>query len=337
MKKLKEAMYYKKLKNKIVQCQLCPHFCVLKDKQRGKCKARQNKDGKLYSLVYATPCSYAIDPVEKKPLFHFLPGSKIYSIGVAGCNLACKFCQNWTISQTGPEGIASLDLPPAKIVNEAVKNKCEGIAYTYTEPTIAFEYVLDTAKLARKKGLKNIMVTNGFINPEPIKELYPYIDAANVDLKGFTEKFYSEITGAKLKPVLDALKSIKIQGTFIEITNLMIPTLNDDMKMVEKMCKWIKQNLGDETPLHFSRFFPDYLLEHLPPTPVETLEQAYNIAKRTGLKFVYLGNLYVDKEDDTICPKCKNVLIKREGFVVAENSIKKGHCNCGYTVPGVWK
>ncbi|MBW3003063.1 AmmeMemoRadiSam system radical SAM enzyme [Candidatus Woesearchaeota archaeon] len=333
---MKEALHYKKLKNGVVQCGLCPWFCVLKHRERGNCGVRINNKGKLYSLVYAKPCSAAIDPVEKKPLFHFMPGSKIYSIGTAGCNLKCKFCQNWTISQSRPEDVQMLDLPPRSVVENAVKADCKGVAYTYTEPTIFYEYVLDTAKIAHRKGLKNIMVTNGFINPGPVKELYPYIDAANIDLKGFTERFYRDVAGARLKPVLEAIKLIQKQGTFIELTNLLIPTLNDDTKLIKKMCEWIVKNLGKKVPLHFSRFFPDYQLQHIPPTPEKTLFKAFEVAKSSGLEYVYLGNLVVDDEDDTFCPKCGNLVIKRERYVAVENNLKNGKCQCGNDVPGVW-
>ncbi len=332
---MKEALFYKKLKEDGVQCQLCPHFCVLKPVERGKCKVRENQNGKLMSLVYAKPCAVAIDPIEKKPFFHFQPGSSSFSVGTAGCNLACKFCQNWTSSQANPEDVRNLDLEPKKLVEEALKSGCKSIAYTYNEPTIYYEYVLDTAKLARKKGIKNITVTNGFINPEPLNELDAYIDAANIDLKAFHEDFYKNICSARLKPVLDAIKLMKEKGTWIELTNLVIPTLNDDMEEIKEMCNWIIHNLGKETPLHFSAFYPSYKLLDLPSTKPEFLEKARQEAMKTGLKYVYVGNV-VTKSSNTYCPQCKELAIERS-FYITEDYTDKGKCKkCGYKIEGVW-
>jgi pyruvate formate lyase activating enzyme len=335
---MKEALYYKALKNKIVQCFICPRKCIIKEGERGFCKSRENRNGKLYSLVYAIPCSVNVDPIEKKPLFHFLPGTTAYSVGTSGCNLRCKFCQNWQISQAMPEDVPFIDLKPEKVVEEAIANGCKSIAYTYTEPTIFYEYMLDTAKLAKKKGIKNVYVSNGFINEEPLKELCRYIDAANIDLKGFSDDFYRQITGAWLQPVLDTLKTLKKEGVWIEITNLIIPTLNDDAAMIRKMCLWIKGQLGDDIPLHFSRFFPDYKLMDLPPTSPETLIKAKEIAEKAGLKYIYIGNLKTEKDEQTKCPKCGKVLVNREWFRATENNIKNGSCySCGEKIEGVWK
>lgn len=286
---MKEALYYKKLKKRVVQCQLCPRFCTLKTNQVGKCRVRQNIKGVLYSLVYNKACSIALDPIEKKPLYKFLPGTKTLSIATVGCNLSCMQCQNWEISQAYP----TENLPetsPKKIVELAIKEKCPSISYTYSEPTICYEYILKISKLAREKGIKNIIVSNGYINPEPLKELCKYIDAANIDLKAFTERFYKKICKASLKPVLESLKLLKEKNIHIEITNLLIPTLNDDPKEIEKMCKWIKENLGEKTPLHFSRFFPMYQLREIPITPIETLETAKQIGDKY-LRYVYIGNV----------------------------------------------
>lgn len=334
---MKEALHYKKLKNKLVQCNICPRNCIIKPKEYGFCRTRENKDGKLISRVYSAPCSVAIDPIEKKPLFHFLPGSSSYSIGTAGCNLRCKFCQNWSISQAMPKNVPFIDLPPEKIVQEALANNCSSIAYTYTEPTVFYEYVLDTAKLARKKGLKNICVTNGFINQEPLKELYKYIDAANIDLKGFTDKFYREITGAWLQPVLDAIKTAYKMGVWIELTNLVVPTLNDDLKIIKKMCEWIKDELSPDVPLHFSRFFPDYKMKDLHPTPEETLIKAGETAKKAGLNYVYIGNIMLPEWGNTYCPKCRKLIIERRWFEVVQNKIKNNKCKCREKIAGVWK
>ena len=334
---MKEAAYYNKLKDKKVQCLICPRKCIVKEGEYGFCKARKNEKGKFYSVVYAAPCAVNIDPIEKKPLFHFLPGSTVYSVGTTGCNLRCKFCQNWQISQAMPKDVPLIDLSPEKIVEEAIANGCSSIAYTYTEPSIFFEYMLDTAKLAKKKGLKNVFVSNGFINPEPLKELCKYIDAANIDLKSFSDDFYRKITGAWLDPVLESLKILKQEGVWVEITNLIIPTLNDDMEMIKKMCLWIKGQLGDDTPIHFSRFFPNYLLKDYSPTGENTLLKAGEIAKKVGLKYVYVGNIELEKWDNTYCPECGGLLVKRRWFEVAENNIKKGRCKCKEKIEGVWE
>jgi pyruvate formate lyase activating enzyme len=335
---MKEAMFYEKLKDKKVHCLLCPQNCVILDKKRGNCRVRENRNGTLYSLVYAKPCSIAIDPIEKKPLFHFMPGSSVYSIGTTGCNLHCLFCQNWTTSQVGPEEVPAPEMMPEKIVEEAIDSGCKSIAYTYNEPTIFYEMCYDVSRIAREKGLKNIMVTNGYINEEPAKKLYKYIDAANIDLKGFSEDFYRKITGARLEPVLKTIKLVHEMGVWVELTNLIIPTLNDDMKMVEKMCNWIKDNVGTEAPLHFSRFFPMYKLEHLPVTSPGTLFEAAKVAKKIGLKYVYIGNIINEEGENTYCPKCNNLLVKRQVFEVLENNISKGKCKkCKQDIAGIWE
>ena len=333
---MKEARHYEKLKENNVRCLICPRKCIVKDGERGFCKARENKKGKLYSLVYAAPCAVNIDPIEKKPLFHFLPGTDVYSIGTAGCNLRCKFCQNWQIAQAMPEDTPFIELNPENVVKEAIANCCKSIAYTYTEPTIFFEYVLDTAKLAKKKGIKNVIVSNGFVNQEPLKELCKYIDAANIDLKSFSNDFYKKVTGAWLEPVLESLKTLKKEGVWVEVTNLIIPGLNDDMKMIRKMCVWIKEELGEEVPLHFSRFFPDYLLKDYPPTEEKVLVKAKGVAEKAGLKYVYIGNIRTEKDEKTKCPKCGKVVIDREEFMIKENNLKNGKCSCGEKIAGEW-
>jgi len=299
---------------------------------------RENRKGVLYSLVYGTPCAAEIDPVEKKPQYHFYPGSTAYSIGTAGCNLHCKFCQNWWMSQSSPEEVPSFSLPPEELVKKAIENKCKSIAYTYNDPIVFYEYTLDTAKLAREKGIKNIFVTNGFINPEPLKELCKYLDAAHVDLKGFTEEYYSNICSARLAPVLETLKILKKEGVWFEVINLVIPTLNDDMTIIRKMCQWLKTNIGADCVLHFSRFFPDYKLQYLPPTPEETLEKAKAVAEKCGLHYVYIGNVF-GREDNTYCPKCKKLLIRRSSFyTILENKVKKGKCPyCNEVIAGVFE
>lgn len=286
---MKEALYYKKLKNKIVQCQLCPHFCVLKQDEVGKCRVRQNISGTLYSLVFGKACSIAIDPIEKKPLYRFLPGTNTLTIATMGCNFFCSFCQNYEISQTNPIGTIP-NTSAKKIIEIALKEKCPSISFSYSDPIIAYEYVLSIAKLAKKNNLKNIIVSNGFINPEPLKKLCKYLNAANIDIKSFREGFYKKVCKSSLKPVLESLKILKENKIHIEITNLLIPGLNDNPKEIEEMCKWIKENLGEKTPLHFSRFFPMYQLKDVPITPVETLEKAKQIGDKY-LKYVYLGNV----------------------------------------------
>ncbi len=334
---MKEALFYKKLEDKKVQCLLCPRGCIIPEGKRGFCKVRENKNGKLNALVYSKPCSIQIDPIEKKPLFHFLPGHKSFSIGTTGCNLACKHCQNYTTSQAEVEEVPGYELTPEKAVTEAIKQDCKSIAYTYNEPSIFYEYVLDTAKLARQSKLKNVTVTNGFINEEPFEKLYKYIDGANVDLKAFDDKFYREITTAWLEPVLNTLKILKKIGTWFEITNLIIPTLNDDLKKIKKMCEWIKENLGVDVPLHFTAFYPTYKLTNLPSTSPEILVKARDIALKVGLHYVYVGNVYIGGAENTYCPKCGKLLIERMGFAILQNRIKNGKCSCGEKIAGVWE
>ncbi len=332
---MKQALFYQKLPKKQVQCLLCPRKCLIPDGARGACKARINQKGILYTLNYAQPVSVGLDPIEKKPLFHFLPAKYAFSVGTAGCNLACKFCQNYSISQALPEQLHTQHLPPKDLVKQAQSNDCPIIAYTYSEPTVFYEYVLDTAKLARAKHLKNVIVSNGFINPAPLKKLAPLIDAANIDLKCFEEEFYKEISLAHLKPVLKSLKILKKEGVWLEVTNLLIPSLNDSDEQIRKLCFWIKENLGSEAPLHFSRFFPTYKLKHLPPTPLETLEKAKKIAQQAGLKFVYLGNL--PGEQNTLCPSCQKQVIKRFDNQVTAFNLEKNECEfCHQEIPGIF-
>lgn len=336
--KMREALYYKKINESVVQCELCPRKCLIRENQKGYCTVRKNVKGKLYSLVYGKPVSIAVDPIEKKPVFHLLPGSKSFSLATVGCNLRCIHCQNWQISQTEPENVHAYDLSPAEIVKAAIKEKCESISYTYTEPTVYYEYMLDIAKLAKQKGIKNVVVTAGYINPEPLKELCKYIDVYRVDLKGFSEEFYRKISAADLSPVLDAIKITKEQKVWVEIINLIIPGYNDDMDEIKKMCIWIKKNVGDEVPLYFSRFTPQHKLAMIPMTPIETLNKARKIAKEVGLKFVYIGNVPGHEGENTYCPNCEKIIIKRSGFFLRENNLKDGKCRfCSRKIPGIWK
>ncbi len=335
---MKQALYFKKLKDKKVQCQLCPRLCRLKPEEIGNCRARKNIDGKLFSLVYGKSVSAAVDPIEKKPLFHFLPGTSAYSIGTTGCNLHCLHCQNWETSQGDVGEYQVKELPPEKVVEEAVNNGCSSIAFTYNEPTIFYEYALDTAKLAKKKGLKCVIVSNGFINKEPLEKWCKYIDAANIDLKAFDDKFYRKTTTAWLKPALESLKILKEKGVWLEITYLIIPTLNDNLKKIKEMCEWIKNNLGNDVPLHFNAFYPCYELKDVEPTPVETLVKAREVAIQAGLNFVFVGNVVEEDFLSTYCSKCKSLLIERSaGYGAEVKNLEKGKCGeCGERVEGIW-
>lgn len=334
----REAKYYEKMSSGYVRCTRCPLNCVLPPGGVGYCRARKNIKGKLYTLVYGNPCAVHVDPIEKKPLFHLLPGTGSFSISTAGCNFRCRFCQNWQISQRGPEEVDNVFLPPKEVVRMAKEAHCRTIAFTYGEPGVFSEYMLDTAEIAKKAGIKTLMHSNGYWNPKPLRDLCPYLDAANIDLKGFTDKFYQKFCGGELEPVLRSLKILKEEGVWLEVTNLIIPGANDDMKTIKKMCIWIKKNLGPDVPLHFSRFYPMYKLENLPPTPIKTLEQARKVALGVGLHYVYIGNVSGHPAENTYCPQCKKLLIEREGYVIKRNNIVKGKCKfCGKIIAGVWR
>ncbi len=322
----------------LVICELCPKNCSIPDGQSGDCRVRVNMGGKLIAVTYGRPCSIHIDPMEKKPLFHFLPSTPIFSIATAGCNLHCKNCQNWQISQANPYDIDNFNLSPKMIVNLAIRKSCQSIAYTYSEPTVFYEYVYDTAVYARERGIKNVLVTAGYINPKPQKKICRYIDASNTDLKGFNEGFYRSNCFATLRPVLDGMVIAREMGVWLEITNLVIPTLNDDLTEVRRMCKWIKKNLGDYIPLHFSRFHPQYRLRNLPPTPLNFLRNARKEAMNTGLKYVYIGNVIGEDGENTYCPNDGKLLIGRIGFTITAYSIINGRCKvCNEKIEGVWK
>lgn len=322
---LKEASFYTKLKKNFVRCDLCPIRCIIEPGKTGNCNVRQNIDGTLYSLVYNQLITYHIDPIEKKPLYHFYPGSKILSIATAGCNLRCNFCQNWEISQSKPDEVPTYNMTPEDIVALARKNDCPNIAFTYTEPTVFYEYMLDIARLAGKEDIKTVWVTCGYINEEPLRKLLPWLDAANIDLKGFSEEFYQTYTTGKLQPVLDCIRICSEENLFFEITNLVIPKANDDPEMIREMCEWIVQTCGKDTPVHFSRFHPDYKLLNRPATPLKTLLKAKDIAREAGLQYVYIGNIQTDFED-TICPNCGTRVIDRSGYLIRENRIIDGKC-----------
>ncbi len=334
-KVIKEALFYRKSDDRI-QCQLCPRKCIISDGGRGFCRVRENRHGKLYSLVYSLPSAVHIDPIEKEPQLHNFPGTDILCIGTVGCNFKCLHCQNWHLSQSSPGELETYYLPPEKVVKIALERKIPAISFTYNDPIVCYEYLYDVSVLAKQKGVRTLWHSNGFINPEPLREILKYTDAVTIDLKGFTKKAYKN-SSAELEPVLETLKIIKEEGVWLEIVNLVIPGLNDEAENIKRMCEWIKKNLGEDVPLHFSRFSPSYKLIKLPPTPIKTLEQAYGIAKDAGLHYVTLGNVPGHKHNSTFCPECGKRLIHRTHFQVLKNNIIKGKCKfCGHKIPGLW-
>jgi pyruvate formate lyase activating enzyme len=335
---LHEARLYEKLAKQLVRCQLCAHRCRIKPGQRGTCGVRENREGTLYSLVYGLLISQAVDPIEKKPLFHFHPGSKSFSIATVGCNFRCAFCQNADISQMPHDErrVVGREVPAAAVVDGARRSDCRSIAYTYTEPTIFFEYAYDVSVLARQAGLANVFVTNGYMTPEMLQAYHPYLDAANVDLKAFRDDFYRRICGARLQPVLDSLKLMKAQGVWLEVTTLVIPGHNDDPGELRDLAAFIADELGPQTPWHVSRFHPTYRLTSAPPTPASTLQQAHAIGREAGLRYVYIGNLPGLQGEDTLCPECGRTVIGRLGFRITERHLRDGACAyCGATIDGV--
>ncbi|MBI5091753.1 MAG: AmmeMemoRadiSam system radical SAM enzyme [Candidatus Hydrogenedentes bacterium] len=320
-----------------VQCELCPKGCVISPGQSGDCRIRVNLNGKLVAVTYGHPCAVHVDPVEKKPLFHFLPGSKAFSIATVGCNLHCKFCQNWEISQENPENMAAQSLPPQSIPEAARRSGCRSVAYTYSEPLAYYEYTLDSCIKSREAGLKNLLITAGYINQPPLERLCAYLDAANIDVKAYSETFYRDICGATLKPVLDGLVLTKSKGVLVEVTNLVVPTLNDSDDDLRNLCRWIVENLGRETPLHFSRFFPLYRMDHLPPTPAATLARAREIAGSEGLFHVYIGNIETAGAEDTYCSSCGRKLVERRQYTILKDDVADGACPyCSTKVHGLW-
>lgn len=335
---LVEARYYEKLEHRKIKCKLCPRECVIDDQERGYCGVRENRGGTYYTLIYGHPCTAHIDPIEKKPLFHFLPGTNAFSIATVGCNVLCKFCQNWEISQARPEQVQSFNLPPQKVGQSAKENHCASIAYTYTEPVIFTEYMHDTALQGREQGVKSVMISNGYIQAEPMKDLCKVLDAVKIDLKGYTERFYKKLVSGKLKPVLDTLVLLKSEGMWTEIVYLVIPGQNDDKTELRNLSKWIYNELGTDTPIHFTRFYPQFRLKNLPPTPIKTLQNARHIALDAGLHFVYTGNVPGDPGENTYCPSCNTLLIRRIGYSIVEMNIKNGTCpKCHTKIAGVWE
>jgi len=332
-----EARYYDRLPDREIKCRLCPRFCQLGDKERGFCGVRENQNGKYYTMVYGQIASYNLDPIEKKPLFHFLPGAMAFSLATAGCNVACKFCQNWEISQMRPEQVQSRYLPPEAVAETAAHYNCPIVAYTYSEPVIFYEFMYDTSLEARKKGLHNAVITNGFINPEPLAELIKVVEAIKIDLKAFNQDFYTNYVRGQLQPVLDSIKQIASSKVWLEIVYLVIPTLNDKPEEIRQMARWLKTEIGPDYPLHFSRFQPMYLIKNLPPTPISTLERLRDIALEEGLHYVYLGNVPGHPGENTYCPNCGQVVIERYGYTIKKNSLSGNKCrHCHQTIPGVW-
>ena len=331
------AMWYDKLAGGLVHCRLCPNDCRLSEGQIGICRARKNIGGELYSMVYGKIASVHVDPIEKKPFFHVLPGSTAFSIATPGCNMRCLFCQNWEISQAFPWDIRTSAATPEEVVDAALKSGAPSIAFTYTEPTIFYEYMIDIAKLAKQKGLKTVVISNGYINPEPLRALLPFIDAYKVDFKAFNPKFYKELTGGSLDPVLNTMKLIQKEGVWLEIVTLLVPGHNDSEEEIRGLARWIKDNLGPDVPLHFSRFHPQHKMLDLPPTPVETVIRARQIAMEEGLHFVYTGNVAYEPGETTYCPGSREPAIERRGQFVVKNNMKNGKGPDGQAIPGIWE
>ncbi len=332
-----EAWHYEKRENNEIICKICPRECHVGDLERGYCGTRENREGTYYTLVYGLPCAVHVDPIEKKPLFHFLPGQNAFSIATAGCNVNCKFCQNWRISQFRPEQTQNVELPPSAVVDGAIRTGAPVIAYTYSEPVIFYEYMYDTAKLGRERGVRSAVITGGHISQKPLVELCEQVDAIKVDLKAFTESFYRDIVHGELQPVLDALVTIKEQGVWLEIVYLVVPTLNDSESEIQELSSWIMRELGPDVPVHFTRFHPMYLLDNLPPTPIPTLERAADIAGAAGIHYVYLGNVPGNRRESTYCPSCGEPVISRYGYHIRKIDITDGACaECGTRIPGVW-
>jgi pyruvate formate lyase activating enzyme len=334
----REASFYKKLPEMEVECQICPRKCKVGDVERGYCGARENRRGTYYTLGYAFPCAVHIDPIEKKPFFHYLPGTSSFSLGTAGCNMDCKFCQNWEMSQARPEQTDNYYLPPNEAVGAAKRASAATVALTYSEPAIVtYEYMLDVAREGNLSGIKTVMVSNGYINRDPMLEACKHLGAVKIDLKAFTEKYYKDVCDATLKPVLDTLLLLKGSGVWYEIVYLVLPTLNDGDSELTSMSRWVARQLGPNVPLHFSRFYPIYRMKKLPQTPISTLDKAWKIAKSAGLNYVYIGNVPGHEAENTYCPKCRRPVVRRAGYSILEMKITRGRCAyCDNPIAGVW-
>ncbi len=322
----------------VVKCLLCAHGCLIPDGERGKCRDRYNLRGELRSLVYGRPITEHVDPIEKKPFYHFLPGAAAYSLATSGCPLRCKFCQNWEISQSSPEDYNVAFCTPEAMAGRAKEHSSPVVAFTYNEPTTFTEYLTDIARAGKKLGIRSVLVSCGFMNEAPLTEMIEVLDAIKIDLKGFSPDFYREVSGAELEPVLRSIKQVAKAGRHLEIVNLVVPTLNDSEKMLTELAKWVAGEAGCDVPLHFTRFHPDYQLLNLPPTPVATLEKARDIAMKHGMRYVYVGNFPGHPANNTYCPKCEKVVIERTGFFTTSVTLKEGACPvCGTRIAGVWK
>ncbi|MEM3586468.1 MAG: AmmeMemoRadiSam system radical SAM enzyme [Candidatus Jordarchaeaceae archaeon] len=327
---LKETMFYEKLENNAVKCGICPNSCIIKPGKAGKCRTRKNIEGNLYSLVYSSISAIAVDPIEKKPFFHFYPGSTALSISTVGCTFHCLNCQNWSISQAEPESGLTREATPEEIVSAAKRRGSKSIAYTYNEPFVFYEFVYDTAKIAQKSGIKNVLVTNGYATSEAVEKIAPLIDAANIDVKAMSEDFYREVCGGRLQPVLDTVMLMMEKNIHIELTYLVIPGKNDSINEITKFAEWVRDNLGLDVPVHFSRFYPHYKMMNLTPTPVSTVVKAREIAQNVGLHYVYCGNI-PGQGENTYCYNCGQLIIERWGYTIGEyNLTKENTCpNCG--------
>jgi len=332
-----EGFLYTKLDNKLVMCGICPNRCLLSPGDRSVCRSKVNMDGVLYSLTYGNPCSVNVDPIEKKPLFHFKPRSKAFSIATTGCNFRCLNCQNWEISQAKPHEVRHYELFPADVIQGAQRSECASIAYTYSEAVTFFEYMMDTARLARDEGIANLWISNGYINRKPLVELCSVLDAANINLKTFSDAVYRKLNGGRLQPVLDTFKTLHEQKIHFEMTNLVVPGYADDAEMVKQMCQWILTTLGPDYPLHFLRFFPQYKLDRLPATPLSTLIRFRKLAMAEGIHYVYVGNVSYPEGNNTYCHNCQKLLIERIGYFIQTFDLNENRCKyCGTVIPGRW-
>jgi len=333
----KAAYYFNRLDNGAVLCTLCPNRCRLSPGDRSVCRSRVNLDGTLFSLAYGNACSANVDPIEKKPLYHFMPASRAFSIAAAGCNFRCLNCQNWEISQHRPEDVRHMELFPEDVVQAAADSRCQSIAYTYSEPTTFYEYMFDTARIARDRGLYNCWISNGYINPEPLSALCRVLDAANVNLKSISDEIYRRLNGGRLRPIQETFLTLHREKVHFEMTHLVVPGYGDHPDMIRRMCAWILEALGPDHPLHFLRFFPRYRLDRLAPTPVDTLIRFRELAMAEGIYYVYLGNVPGHEGNHTFCHNCRKMLVERQGYHIARQLVAAGRCPyCNTPIPGVW-
>ncbi len=333
-----EAKFYQKLPSRKIKCNLCPRNCPVKDGERGHCGVRENRGGVFYSLVYSRVCAAHVDPIEKKPLFHYLPGTTAFSIATAGCNVNCKFCQNWSLSQSRPEEVPAEYAPPLSVAELAQQYNCPTIAFTYSDPVVFAEYLMDTADAGHAAGIRSVVVSNGYIQQEALKSAYGKADAVKIDLKSFSESYYRRVVNGHLKPVLDTLVTLRTMDKWTEIVYLVLPALNDSDQELRGLAQWIKTNLGADVPLHFSQYHPEHLLKNLPVTPLSTLERAKAIADAEGLHYVYIGNIPGHPAQNTYCPNCRKMLVERAGFAAGQMLIRNNCCPfCQQPIPGIWQ